>query len=85
MGPVASSWRACPLIASHPKRSSFETKLEAVKRFLAGQTKPHIAKDMGLSPPKVPGRWIRAYRVHVKTDYALAQRTPAQGLIAWDW
>ena len=35
---------------------SFETKLEAVKRFFAGQTKPHIAKDMG--------RWIRAYRVH---------------------
>lgn len=43
---------------------SFETKLEAVKRFLAGQTKPHIAKDMGLSSPKVLERWIRAYRVH---------------------
>ena len=43
---------------------SFETKLEAVKRFFAGQTKPHIAKDMGLSSPKVLERWIRAYRVH---------------------
>lgn len=49
-----------PTQASYP----FETKLEAVKRFLAGQTKPHIAKDMGLSSPKILERWIRAYRVH---------------------
>lgn len=43
---------------------SFKTKLEAVKHFLAGQAKLHIAKDMRLSSPKVLERRVRTYRVH---------------------
>lgn len=61
---MASSWQACPYAQPSQAFYSFETKLEAVKRFLAGQTKPDIAKDMGLSLPKILERWIRVYRVH---------------------
>lgn len=41
---------------------SYELKVQAVKRFLAGETKPDIAKDLELSSPKLLERWIRDYR-----------------------
>lgn len=42
---------------------SFEMKLEAVERFLDGESKAVIANDLGLSSPKVLERWVRLYRV----------------------
>ncbi|WP_216402738.1 helix-turn-helix domain-containing protein [Arcanobacterium phocae] len=41
---------------------SFEVKLQVVERFLSGQTKMSIAKELGLSSPKVLERWVRIYR-----------------------
>lgn len=41
---------------------SFELKLEAVQRFLEGESKPAIAKDLGLSSPKLLESWVRIYR-----------------------
>lgn len=45
------------------KRSfSFEFKLEAVRRFLAGETKLDLARELGLSSPKLIETWARTYR-----------------------
>lgn len=41
---------------------SFEFKLAAVERFLAGESKPEIARDLGLSSPKLLQKWLQAYR-----------------------
>lgn len=40
----------------------FEVKCVAVQRFLDGESKPAIAKDLGLSSPKVLDVWVRTYR-----------------------
>ncbi|QRV02350.1 helix-turn-helix domain-containing protein [Arcanobacterium phocisimile] len=45
-----------------PSQYSFEVKLQVVERFLSGQTKMSIAKELGLSSPKVLERWVRIYR-----------------------
>ncbi|MGV9182965.1 transposase [Arcanobacterium canis] len=43
-------------------RYSFEFKLQAVQRALGGETRPAIAKDLGLSSPKLLDKWLSAYR-----------------------
>ncbi|MDP9800431.1 transposase-like protein [Arcanobacterium wilhelmae] len=46
----------------HKTQYSFEFKLAAVERFLAGESKPAIARDLGLSSPKLLQKWVKAYR-----------------------
>ncbi|WP_216402587.1 helix-turn-helix domain-containing protein [Arcanobacterium phocae] len=45
-----------------PSQYSFEVKLQVVERFLSGQTKMSIAKELGLSSPKLLEKWVRIYR-----------------------
>ena len=40
----------------------FEIKLEAVTRFLRGETAMSIAKDLCLASPSTVHHWVRAYR-----------------------
>ncbi|PNE20905.1 helix-turn-helix domain-containing protein [Amycolatopsis sp. BJA-103] len=45
------------------KRSfSFEFKLGVVQRFLAGATELDLAREFGLSSPKLIEAWVRTYR-----------------------
>ncbi|GAB2655602.1 hypothetical protein GCM10027068_39370 [Prescottella soli] len=45
------------------KRSfTFEFKLEVVRRFLAGETKVALARNLDLSSPKLIETWARTYR-----------------------
>lgn len=41
----------------------FEIKLEAVTRFLRGETAMSIAKDLCLASPSTVHHWVRVYRV----------------------
>ncbi|UPU45879.1 MULTISPECIES: helix-turn-helix domain-containing protein [Rhodococcus] len=41
---------------------SFEFKVEVVQRFLAGETKVALAREFGLSSPKLIETWARKYR-----------------------
>ncbi|SDU78419.1 helix-turn-helix domain-containing protein [Arcanobacterium phocae] len=45
---------------------SFEFKLQAVQRVLSGETRPAIAKDLGLSSPKILDKWLSTYRSRAK-------------------
>jgi transposase-like protein len=51
-------------LVSKPSRQSFsfEFKLEVVQRFLAGETKLGLARECGLSSPKLIETWARTYR-----------------------
>lgn len=42
---------------------SFDVKKEIVDRFLAGETKPDLAREYRLSSPKLIERWVRLYRI----------------------
>ncbi len=59
-------WRVrgdAALVSKPTKRSfSFEFKLEAVQRFLAGETKLDLAREFALSSPKLIETWARKYR-----------------------
>ncbi|MFC9658917.1 transposase [Nocardia sp. NPDC127606] len=41
---------------------SFEFKLGVVQRFLAGETKVELARELALSSPKLVETWARKYR-----------------------
>jgi transposase len=41
---------------------SFEFKLALVERFIAGETAPNLAAEVGLSSPGLLKTWARAYR-----------------------
>lgn len=41
---------------------SFEFKLALVERFIAGETAPDLAAEVGLSSPTLLKTWARAYR-----------------------
>jgi transposase len=59
-------WRVrggAALVSTSSRRSfSFEFKLEVVQRFLAGETKTDLAREFGLSSPKLIETWARIYR-----------------------
>lgn len=45
------------------RQFSFEVKLEVVRRFVEGQaTAMELAREHGLSSPKLVEKWVRAYR-----------------------
>lgn len=44
------------------QRFTFEFKLEVVQRFLAGEPKVGLARELGLSSPKLIENWVRKYR-----------------------
>lgn len=51
------------LVSKPTKRSfSFEFKLDAVRRFLAGEAAAELAAELGLSSPKLVKTWARIYR-----------------------
>lgn len=51
------------LVTKPTNRSfSFEVKREMVRRALAGETKPALAREFDLSSPKLIERWVRIYR-----------------------
>jgi transposase-like protein len=51
------------LVAKPTKRLfSFEFKLDAVRRFLGGEAKANLARELHLSSPKVIETWARVYR-----------------------
>lgn len=51
------------LVSKPTKRSfSFEFKLDAVRRFLAGEPATELAAELGLSSPKLLKTWARIYR-----------------------
>ncbi|WP_219816387.1 helix-turn-helix domain-containing protein [Arthrobacter sp. 4R501] len=41
---------------------SFEFKLDAVRRFQAGESKVALAKELGLSSPRLMEKWAQQYR-----------------------
>lgn len=43
-------------------RYPFKVKLEAVTRFLQGETGLAVAKDLQLSSPALVSRWVRVYK-----------------------
>ncbi|WP_243697108.1 helix-turn-helix domain-containing protein [Aeromicrobium phragmitis] len=49
---------------SKPTKQSypFEVKLEIVTRFLAGEPKVDLAREFGVSSPKLIETWARKYR-----------------------
>src|SRR3954463_14720254 len=59
-------WRVrggATLVAKPTNRSfPFEFKLDVVRRFLAGETKVNLAREFGLSSPKLIETWARKYR-----------------------
>lgn len=51
------------LVAQQAKKSySFEFKVKAVRRLLAGEPKTALAKELELSSPKLLESWARTYR-----------------------
>jgi transposase len=66
VGELYDRWRLrgdAALVSKPTKRSfSFEFKLEAVQRFLAGETKFDLAGELDLSSPKLIEAWVRSYR-----------------------
>lgn len=51
------------LVSKPTKRSfSFEFKLDAVRRFLAGEAATELATELGLSSPSLLKTWARTYR-----------------------
>jgi transposase len=52
------------LVATRRDRQSysFEVKLEVVQRAVAGEAKTNLARDYGLSSPKLIETWVRKYR-----------------------
>lgn len=51
------------LVAQQAKKSySFEFKVEAVHRLLAGEPKSELARELELSSPKLLESWARVYR-----------------------
>ena len=51
------------LVAKPSKRVfSFEFKLAAVQRYLSGQTRVDLAKELQLSSPQLIDKWTRQYR-----------------------
>lgn len=51
------------LVAKQAKKSySFEFKVEAVRRALAGEPKAELTKELELSSPKLLETWVRTYR-----------------------
>ncbi|GAB2491436.1 helix-turn-helix domain-containing protein [Nocardiopsis aegyptia] len=51
------------LVAKQAKKSySFALKVEAVRRFLAGEPRTEPASELGLSSPKQLETWARVYR-----------------------
>ncbi|MDH6285104.1 transposase [Rhodococcus sp. LBL1] len=41
---------------------SFELKLDVVRRSLAGEAKVELAREFGLTSPKLIETWVRKYR-----------------------
>lgn len=51
------------LVTKQEKKSySFEFKVEAVRRLLAGEPKTELARELELSSPKLLESWARTYR-----------------------
>lgn len=47
---------------SRNQQFTFEFKVEAVERCLAGETKVEVARELGLSSPKLLESWVTKYR-----------------------
>ncbi|MBB5154348.1 helix-turn-helix domain-containing protein [Saccharopolyspora phatthalungensis] len=66
VGELYDRWRlrgGAALVSKPTKRAfSFEFKLKAVQRFLAGETKFDLAREFDLSSPKLIETWARIYR-----------------------
>ena len=51
------------LVTKPTKRAfSFEFKLDAVQRYLSGETRVALSKELGLSSPQLIEKWARQYR-----------------------
>jgi transposase len=68
-GPVKLLYRRWKIhgrgaLVAKPTRQaySFEFKLALVERFIAGETAPDLAAEVGLSSPVLLKTWARAYR-----------------------
>ena len=63
---IHSLWRVCggaALVTKSTKRQfTFEFKLDAVRRFHAGESQVALAKELELSSPKLIKKWARKYR-----------------------
>lgn len=59
---------------SKTQRYAFETKLEVVQRFLAGDPKPNLAQEYGLSSPRTVGRLVQEYKEHGEEGLRPKQR-----------
>lgn len=66
IGRLYDRWRVrggTTLVGKPTKRVfSFEFKLAAVQRYLAGENKVALSKELGLSSPMLIGKWARLYR-----------------------
>lgn len=47
---------------SKTQRYDVAVKVDVVQRFLAGESKPTLAQEFGLSSPRTVSRWVREYR-----------------------
>ncbi|MDD1478549.1 helix-turn-helix domain-containing protein [Arthrobacter sp. H16F315] len=45
------------------RKFTFEFKLDAVRRFLAGESQVALAKEFELSSPDLVKKWVRKYRI----------------------
>ena len=64
------------LVTKPTKRSfSFEFKLEVVRRAIAGEAKPALAQEFGLSSPRLIEKWVGAYRAEGE-EHAEAHEEP---------
>lgn len=66
IGRLYDRWRVrggTTLVTKPTKRLfSFEFKLHAVQRYLSGESKVALAKELQLSSPKLIDKWARQYR-----------------------
>lgn len=66
IGRLYDRWRVrggTTLVGKPTKRVfSFEFKLAAVQRYLAGENKVALSRELGLSSPMLIGKWARLYR-----------------------
>ena len=54
--------RLCLVEKPTKTQYSFDIKKHVVARFLAGETKPALAKEFNLSSPQLIDAWVRRYR-----------------------
>lgn len=63
---IHTRWRlrggAALVTKSTHRKFTFEFKLDAVRRFLAGESQIALAKELELSSPDLIKKWVRKYR-----------------------